>query len=143
MKKDDKKEDEDKDKGENDEDVKEDKKDDDTKGRKDEDAKNEKDQDVKEDKKEGEKDEDMRDDTSQDSTAEALERLTSELMFLNESLCESASDSVPESSNVEMEWEDPEEKPETVKKQEIKKEINEGKVKPSEPLLTPRRRTRC
>ncbi len=51
--------------------------------------------------KKAEKEED-KEDLSQDSTAAALERLTSELMFLNESLCESQTDSQNES----MEWSD-------------------------------------
>ena len=99
----------------------------------------------------GEKDDkkkDDEDDTSQDSTAEALERLKSELNFLNESLFESASESVPDSSNVEMEWEDAEEKPDTVDKDEIEKEMtgeseanvisNDDMDKPGEPQLTPK-----
>ena len=104
---------------------------------------------VKDDKKDDdakiEKDED---DTSQDSTAEALERLKSELNFLNESLFESASESVPDSSNVEMEWEDAEEKPNTVNKKEMDKEMTDEREakgisskdvdKPGEPQLTPK-----
>ena len=102
----------------------------------------EKEEGVKDDKKDNdakvEKDED---DTSQDSTAEALERLKSELNFLNESLFESASESVPDSSNVEMEWEDAEEKPNTVKKEEMDKEmadVSEDKDSSNEPKLTPK-----
>ena len=110
---------------------------------KDREAKGEKEECVKDDKK---KDDDAKiekdeDDTSQDSTAEALERLKSELNFLNESLFESASESVPDSSNVEMEWEDAEEKPDTVKKEEMDKEKadeSEDQDNPSEPQLTPR-----
>ena len=111
----------------------------------------EKDEAVEDREAEREKDEIMKDDeddTSQDSTAEALERLKSELNFLNESLFESASESVPDSSNVEMEWEDAEEKPDTVKKQEIDKEMadetetkgisNDDMDKPDEPHLTPK-----
>ena len=125
-------------KGDKDDEVKDDK-DDEAQVEKEDVAKGEKDEEAK-----GEKDEDVRDDTSQDSTAEALERLTSELMFLNESLFESASESVPDSTNVEMEWEDTEAKPETVTKEEMEKEIadenqpNKDEGKPSEPRVTPK-----
>ena len=110
-----------------------DEKDEDAKGEKDHEAQGEKDIDAKD-----EKDEDVRDDTSQDSTAEALERLTSELMFLNESLYGSASESVPDSTNVEMEWEVAEEKLETVKKEDSEAEglSTAYKDKPSEPQQT-------
>ena len=71
------------------------------------------------------KNEEERDDTSQDSTAEALERLTSELMFLNESLYESASESVPDNGNVDMEWEETDDKSESDKSKAIKEEVED------------------